>query len=84
MTFPKRRRLSLAQPTTAKLVKHGRRQAVCLPRDFRLEGKEVRISRVGDKLLLEPIKSTPIDPDALWAKLDAMGARDFLVDQTID
>lgn len=32
-------------PTTAKLFKNGRSQAVRLPREFRFEGKEVAIRR---------------------------------------
>jgi antitoxin VapB len=41
---------------TAKLFKTGRSQAVRLPREFRFEGKEVRIRRVGSGVLLEPMK----------------------------
>ena len=40
---------------TAKLFKTGRSQAVRLPKEFRFEGKEVRIRRVGQGVLLEPI-----------------------------
>ncbi len=65
---------------TAKLFMHGRSQAVRLPKEFRFEGTEVRVSRVGDKVILEPMETPPFDVDALWAKLDAMGARDFLPD----
>jgi antitoxin VapB len=39
---------------TAKLFRNGRSQAVRLPREFRFEGDEVRIRRVGDGVLLEP------------------------------
>src|SRR5579863_7617896 len=65
---------------TAKLFMHGRSQAVRLPKEFRFEGKEVRVSKVGEKVILEPIQKQPLDVDALWAKLDALGARDFLPD----
>jgi antitoxin VapB len=41
---------------TAKLFKTGRSQAVRLPKEFRFEGKEVRIRRVGNGVLLEPMK----------------------------
>jgi virulence-associated protein VagC len=37
---------------TAKLFMHGRSQAVRLPKEFHFEGKEVRVSRVGDKVVL--------------------------------
>jgi antitoxin VapB len=46
---------------TAKLFKTGRSQAVRLPKEFRFEGKEVRIRRVGQGVLLEPMK---FDADA--------------------
>jgi antitoxin VapB len=41
---------------TAKLFKSGRSQAVRLPKEFRFEGKEVRIRRYGRGVLLEPIE----------------------------
>jgi antitoxin VapB len=65
---------------TAKLFMHGRSQAVRLPKEFRFAGSEVRVSRDGHKVILEPIEEEPFDVDALWAKLDEMGARDFLPD----
>ena len=40
---------------TAKLFQNGRSQAVRLPKAFRLPGTEVRISKQGDKVILEPI-----------------------------
>jgi antitoxin VapB len=39
----------------AKLFKTGRSQAVRLPKEFRFKGKEVRIRRLGQGVLLEPI-----------------------------
>ena len=65
-------------PATAKIFTHGRSQAVRLPKEFRFEGKEVHVSRVGDKVILEPVAEKPADPDALWAALDALGAAAFL------
>lgn len=41
----------------AKIFMHGRSQAVRLPKEFRLPGKEVRVSRVGRGVLLEPIET---------------------------
>lgn len=41
---------------TAKLFKHGGSQAVRLPKDFRLPGKEVRVRRLGRGVLLEPME----------------------------
>lgn len=52
---------------TAKLFKSGRSQAVRLPKEFRFEGKEVRISRHGKGVLLEPME---VDPDAVFALID--------------
>ena len=63
---------------TAKLFMHGRSQAVRLPKAFRFQGTEVRVSREGGRVILEPMAEEPFDVDALWARLDAMGARDFL------
>jgi antitoxin VapB len=65
---------------TAKLFLHGRSQAVRLPKEFRLPGTEVRVSKVGNKVILEPMEKPPFDAEAFWAKLDALGARDFLID----
>ena len=53
--------------TTAKLFKSGRSQAVRLPKEFRFEGKEVRIRRHGLGVLLEPVQ---IDPKEWFAALD--------------
>jgi antitoxin VapB len=66
---------------TAKLFMHGRSQAVRLPKEFRFEGKSVRISKVGKKVILEPLKKKrPINVKAWFARLDELGARDFLPD----
>ena len=35
---------------TAKLFQNGRSQAVRLPKEFRLQGKEVKISKQGNKI----------------------------------
>jgi len=40
---------------TAKLFQHGGSQAVRLPKAFRFEGKEVRIERHGDEVVLTPL-----------------------------
>jgi antitoxin VapB len=45
---------------TAKLFTHGRSQAVRLPKEFRFEGKEVRVTKIGDKVILEPLQSAPM------------------------
>jgi antitoxin VapB len=65
---------------TAKVFMHGRSQAVRLPKEFRFDGTEVRVSKVGDKVILEPLKKPPVDVEAWFARLDELGGRDFLPD----
>lgn len=57
----------MKQFATAKIFKHGRSQAVRLPKAFRLPGKEVRVRRVGKGVLLEPIA---FDVKAWFAAMD--------------
>jgi antitoxin VapB len=54
---------------TAKLFKHGRSQAVRLPKEFRMPGSEVRVRRIGRGVLLEPL-DVPFDAKAWFSKLD--------------
>ena len=63
---------------TAKIFMHRRSQAVRLPKEFRLPGKEVRVTKVGDKVILEPLEKAPFDIEAWRAELVAAGARTFL------
>lgn len=42
--------------TTAKVFMHGNSQAVRLPREFRVEGDEVEVSRIGRVIVLRPKK----------------------------
>jgi len=46
----------MGERRTAKLFMHGRSQAVRLPKEFRLPGKEVALKRVGRSVVLEPIE----------------------------
>jgi antitoxin VapB len=55
--------------TTAKIFKSGRSQAVRLPKEFRFEGKEVRVRRYGQGVLLEPMK---FDAKEWLAELDRL------------
>jgi antitoxin VapB len=59
----------MSSTATAKLFKHGRSQAVRLPKEFRLPGTEVRVRRVGRAVLLEPLDE-PFDVKAWFARLD--------------
>jgi len=61
---------------TAKLFRNGRSQAVRLPKEFRFEGDEVRIRRVGNGVLLEP-KET-VDVEAWLRKLDSFRSEPFM------
>jgi antitoxin VapB len=67
--------------TDAKLFWNGRSQAVRLPKEFRFEGDRVRVSRMGAGVLLEPVP--PVEKEsmeALFARMDAMGADPILPD----
>lgn len=44
----------VTQMDTAKLFANGKSQAVRLPKDFRFQGDEVFIKRIGDAVLLIP------------------------------
>jgi len=58
---------------TAKIFQHGRSQAVRLPKAFRLPGVEVKVSRIGGAVLLEPIDhDLSYDAEAFWAKIDCL------------
>lgn len=65
----------MKQTGTAKLFKHGRSQAVRLPKEFRLPGREVRVRRVGRSIVLDPIEG---DIEAWLAALNAFGDELFL------
>jgi antitoxin VapB len=67
----------MSEVRTAKLFKHGRSQAVRLPKEFRFPGSEVRVSRVGKGVLLEPVE---FDVDAWLARLDAYRDVPFMED----
>ena len=68
------------KPPTAKLFMHGRSQAVRLPKEFRFEGTEVRVSRIGDRVILEAIQKPPFNVKAWRERLRAIGSADFLLE----
>jgi antitoxin VapB len=43
---------------TTTIFLNGRSQAVRIPKELRFEGKEVSIRRLGDGVLLEPVKES--------------------------
>ena len=59
----------------AKLFRNGRSQAVRLPREFRFEGSQVRVRRVAEGVLLEPLIA---DPAQWFAELDRLRQVRFL------
>jgi antitoxin VapB len=63
---------SISGTKTAKLFTHGRSQAVRLPKELRLPGKEVRVSRAGHRVILEPIARSPEDVAAVFAEMDRL------------
>jgi antitoxin VapB len=64
-----------AKQTNAKLFWNGRSQAVRLPKEFRFEGDQVRVSRMGAGVLLEPVPLLRKESaEDLFARMDAMGA----------
>ena len=52
----------------AKLFTHGGSQAVRLPKEFRFEGTEVHVRRVGDEVVLSALP--PADLQAMLESLD--------------
>ncbi|MEX8495053.1 antitoxin [Sphaerotilus sp.] len=79
---------------TAKLFWSGRSQAVRLPKDFRIEGTEVRIRRHGNAVILEPLAAdwswldalaSPLDADFVQAASEPLPAQDRpVLDQLFD
>ena len=61
----------------AKLFQNGRSQAVRLPLEFRFPGNEVRISRHGGGVLLEPIVASV---DDWFDALDRFAGEPFMAD----
>jgi antitoxin VapB len=59
----------------AKIFMHGRGQAVRLPLAFRLPGDRVRVRRVDNGLLLEPMAT---DIDAWFVELDRFADVPFM------
>ncbi|MGB6132528.1 MAG: hypothetical protein WCC14_13690 [Acidobacteriaceae bacterium] len=67
----------MTESGTARIFMHGRSQAVRLPQAFRLPGSRVRVRRVRDGVLLEPIVT---DIDAWFAEMDRFADVPFMED----
>lgn len=59
----------------AKLFRNGRSQAVRLPQEFRFEGDRVRVRRVPQGVLLEPMVA---DARQWFAELDRLNSDPFM------
>jgi antitoxin VapB len=68
----------MSEIATAKLFKHGRSQAVRLPKEFRLAGKEVRVRRIGRSVLLEPMERDRETIRAVFEEIDRITGGSFL------
>ncbi len=64
----------MSKTDIAKLFQNGSSQAVRLPQEFRFEGDRVRIRRVRQGVLLEPLVS---DAAEWFMQLDHFNARPF-------
>lgn len=62
----------------AKIFVNGRSQAVRLPQEFRFTGTQVRVTRHGRGVLLEPFAPSA---DEWFAALDRFGDEPFLEDR---
>jgi antitoxin VapB len=65
----------MPKPDIARLFQNGRSQAVRLPKEFRFEGDRVRIRRVAQGVLLEPLVS---DTKQWFENLDQFNSEPFL------
>jgi len=65
----------MSETGIAKLFRNGRSQAVRLPREFRFEGSQVRVRRLAQGVLLEPLIA---DPAQWFAELDRIREGHFL------
>ncbi|MCW5206193.1 AbrB/MazE/SpoVT family DNA-binding domain-containing protein [Desulfobulbus sp. F5] len=64
---------------TAKLFTNGRSQAVRLPKEFRLEGKEVFIKRAGVGILILPKNQSVWDA---WEEMLIKGGEPLLAERS--
>lgn len=77
------------RPRHVRLFRNGRNQAVRIPRELELPGKEAILYKDGERLVLEPIERpslaqllagwTPIDTD--WPEIDDPAPRPIAIDE---
>ena len=72
----------------AKIFQNGRSQAVRIPKAFRFRGNEVKISKKGDMVILEPLERSKW-PEGFWDTFlvdkdfktpEALPSKDFSLD----
>lgn len=68
----------MAKTDIAKLFQNGRSQAVRLPREFRFEGDRVRVRRVAQGVLLEPLIQNPKE---WFDRLDELNSEPFTLNR---
>ena len=68
--------MAQAEIHTAKIFKNGSSQAVRLPKEYRLHGKTVAIYRLGQGLVLQPIKETWRD---VYSAMEGLSKEDFVI-----
>jgi antitoxin VapB len=66
----------MAKTGVVKLFRNGRSQGVRLPQEFRFEGDRVRIRRIDQGVLLEPLISNAAD---WFDELDRFNLKPFMV-----
>ena len=54
--MPTREVIPVVQARQVRLFRNGRSQAVRIPKEFELPGREATIRKVGDRLILEPAR----------------------------
>lgn len=69
----------MATERRARLFRNGANQALRIPRDMELPGKEVVLRKEGDRLVVEPVRRRASLLDRLRA-LPALTARDAFPD----
>jgi len=67
------------------LFRNGRNQAIRIPREFELEGKEATIRKEGDKLIIEPIRKKGLSEVLAMLKPLDKNLHDFVddIDKTL-
>ena len=68
LLFERWMRLGYGRAMTTTLFTNGRSQAVRIPKELRFEGREVSIRRLGDGLLLVPVKASSW-PDGFFERI---------------